>query len=203
MSNSMVEDHAKAAEYANVPEHVRDKLTLTRNDESQMIAAIIRREILYSGKFADKLADYAHAYARTDKVDSVHASQIIRSQFTALYGVEMNDFRKQLMEREQSLSPEQRSQGLEAAERIVEGVRQGQAFWKQYDVHAKRLADHLSITESGAKAIIKDEFEREKSREFYSFAKEVERDRQAPEASSQQAVSQSPSMKRDGPKPTR
>ena len=53
------------------------RLTESQFAESMMIADIMRREIQHSGRFKEKLADYAYAFARTEKFDAQMGETII------------------------------------------------------------------------------------------------------------------------------
>ena len=61
-------------------------LTNAQFEEAMAITGIIRREIQNSGSFKEKLGDYAHAFARTEKFDVMKAETIIRDLFKARTG---------------------------------------------------------------------------------------------------------------------
>ena len=157
-------------------------LTESQFKEALAISGIINREIHKSGSFREKLTDYSHAYSRSAKFDAMRGESTIRDIYTATYGETMNNARETLLERENALtaSPEVQSQtqvqALRSAEAIGPMIQQGQTqpFYKAYDQAATELSQTLKITQSGAKALMKDAYKAAHGRDLYEASKEVE-----------------------------
>jgi len=151
-------------------------LTNSQFDEAMSVTGIIEREIKKSGAFKDKLGDYAHAFARSEKFDAMKAETIIRDLFKERCGQTMNQMREGLMEREQKLNDIQRKQALGHAREVGKMIEQGNKlpFHRAYAHQAQELADNLDITDAGAKSLMKDEFKASEGKEFYNWGKEVE-----------------------------
>ncbi|MEL7029899.1 MAG: hypothetical protein AAGL49_12005 [Pseudomonadota bacterium] len=156
---------------------------LTRNqlDEAWAISGIIRGEIEKTSSFRDKLTDYAHAYARAEKFDALRGEAILRDIYAARYGQSMNQTREGLMAAEENLTRESRAQqahdvALRHANSIGPMIRDGatQPFYLAYDKAAVALAGELKITQSGAKALMKDVYRTAHDRGLYEAGKEVE-----------------------------
>ncbi|MEO1143146.1 MAG: hypothetical protein AAFW66_12515, partial [Pseudomonadota bacterium] len=170
------QDKPDSTEQERAP--LQERLTTARNDESHMLAAIIKREIEHSGRFKDKLANYADAYARTDgNISAYAAEEIIREQFRNNWGHDMKDHLDALNQREASLTEQERKKGVEHADRTLTGIREdGLRWWRAQDREARSMATHYNITEAGAKRIMKEEFKRERGQDLYDVAKTVEQE---------------------------
>ncbi len=151
-------------------------LTNSQFDEAMSITGIIEREIKKSGAFKDKLGDYAHAFARSEKFDAMKAETIIRDLFKERCGQTMNQMREGLMEREQNLTDVQKKQALGHAREVGQMIEQGNKmpFHRAYAHQAQELADNLDITDVGAKSLMKDEFKTSEGKQLYDWGKEVE-----------------------------
>jgi len=151
-------------------------LTNSQFDEAMSVTGIIEREIKKSGAFKDKLGDYAHAFARSEKFDAMKAETIIRDLFKERCGQTMNQIREGLMEREQNLTDIQRKQALGHAREVGQMIEQGNKmpFHRAYAQQAQELADTLDITDAGAKSLMKEEFKGSEGKELYDWGKEQE-----------------------------
>ena len=151
-------------------------LTNSQFDEAMSITGIIQREIKKSGAFKDKLGDYAHAFARSEKYDAMKAETVIRDLFKERCGQTMNKMREGLMEREQNLTDVQRKDALGHAREVSQMIEQGNKmpFHRAYAHQAQILADNLDITDAGAKNLMKDEFKNSEGKELYDWGKELE-----------------------------
>ena len=68
--------------------------------DAMAITEVIQREIWKTGTFKDKLGDYAHAFARSEKFDAMKAETIVRDLFRERTGKTMNQLREELLDRE-------------------------------------------------------------------------------------------------------
>ncbi len=152
--------------------------TLTQNQfkEAWAIAGIVNREIHKTGSFREKLTDYAHAYARAERFDALRGETILRDIYTARYEQSMNRTREALMAREEALPDTARARALTCAETIGELIRQAptQPFYQAYDRAAVSLAKELTITQSGAKTLMKETYQATHNRDLYEAGKEIE-----------------------------
>lgn len=153
-------------------------LTESQFKEAWAISGIIYSEIQKTGSFKEKLTDYAHAYARGEKFDAMRGETNLRDIYQGRYNQTMNQTRKALMEREKnlSLSEDTQSHALKYAEKVPDLIKEGptQPFYKAYDQAARELATDLNITQSGAKALMKDSYKNTHERELYEAGKQVE-----------------------------
>jgi len=78
-------------------------LTSSQFDEAWAVADIMKRGIGKTGSFREKLTDYAHAFARSEKFDAMKGETIIRDIYAARYGQTMNQTREGYLERENTL----------------------------------------------------------------------------------------------------
>ncbi|XWN32081.1 MAG: hypothetical protein ROR55_02905 [Devosia sp.] len=166
-------------------------LTDKQFDEAIGITHILEREIKASGKFKDKLGDYAYAVARTDRMDVTKAETMLRDLFRARVGMSMNQMREDIMKREDALTPEQKRRAESSPPEIEAIMRNGRlmTFNRAFSHAASELSKELQITEHGARSLIRDSFkERNGERDIYDWGKEldeafyrpqVEADRQA------------------------
>lgn len=160
------------------------RLTGAEHDESMMVAGVIAREIRHSGKFSERLGDYAYAYARGRQgVTPERAEAIIRDQFKAMHGGQsMNQFRESLMAREKNLDGNDRAKAIGNARGIGQLIQDGETmpFYRAYDKQAVNLASQLGITESGAKSLMREAFKEQEGRELYDWGKELEKEHHFP-----------------------
>lgn len=151
-------------------------LTDTQFNEAMAITGIIESEIKKSGTFREKLGDYAHAFARTEKFDAVKAETTLRDLFKARTGQSMNEMREQLMEREKGLADLDPEMVKDFTRAIGPMIKEGNkmTFHRAYDVQAGQLANELGITNSGAKRLMTETFRQEAGSELYDWGKGLE-----------------------------
>ncbi len=152
-------------------------LTAGQFDEAWAVAGVMEREIRKSGSFREKLTDYSHAFARSEKFDQMKGETIIRDIFTARYGETMNQMREGLKARETNLQDIAQDQALHHAKSIEGMIKDGATmpFYRAYDHAAVQMAEQHNITEIGAKTLMKDAFARTEGRELYDASKELEK----------------------------
>lgn len=165
-------------------------LTVSQFDESWAVAEIIHRGIEKTGSFREKLTDYSHAYARSEKFDQMKGETIIRDIFKARYGETMNEMRLDLKKREENPTEDARTEAMKQARRIEPMIRKGETkpFYRAYDHAAYTLAQHLAITETGAKELMKDTFREAEGQELYDHGKAVEKEFHQPVREAAQQV---------------
>lgn len=156
-------------------------LTESQFQEAWAISKIIHEEIKQSGSFREKLTDYSHAFARSEKFDAMRAESTIRDVYGGRYAQSMNQTREALKERMESLEkadPELQAKALQAAETIEGLIKEGptQPFYKAYDQASSKLADELKITQSGAKELMKEAYKNANGPEsnLYEASKQIE-----------------------------
>lgn len=158
------------------------RLTHRQFAESWQIADILHRAILHSGSFVDKLADYAHAFARTEKFDAARGEIILRDMFTARYGQSLNELRKDVLAHEAMVKDHLTESALDYAQAIPERIRAGKTlpFYQAYDQAAVAMARKHDITEVGAKTLMKNAFRQAGGRDLYTVGKAAEEEHHAP-----------------------
>lgn len=178
-------------------------LTNSQFDEAWAIAEVMQRSINKTGSFIEKLADYSHAYARSEKFGQLKGEEIIRDVFKDRYGQSLNQMREQLLAREANLPEAAGPAALEKARRIETMISEGetQPFYRAYDTAAVGVAENLGITETGAKELMKSAYSQAEGRDLYETGKALEKAHHAParEAAKQSrmaARSQSPARTR-------
>ena len=151
-------------------------LTQSQFKEAWAISSVINQEIHKTGSFREKLTDYAHAFSRSERFDALRGETIIRDIYTARYQQSMNQTRETLMAREEALPETARTRALTCAETIGDLIQKAptQPFYQAYDRAAVTLAKELDITQSGAKTIMKDEYQANHGRDLYEVGKEME-----------------------------
>tara|TARA_R110002072_G_scaffold266193_4_gene425051 strand:+ start:851 stop:1471 length:621 start_codon:yes stop_codon:yes gene_type:complete len=152
-------------------------LTDSQFDESWALATILHRAICKTGSFREKLTDYAHAFARSEKFDQMRAETIIREQFKARYGQTMNQFREDLKDRETNLPEKAREEAFGHAHKIAPLICGGDTmpFYRAFDTVGVALAQKLDITETGAKELMKSTFFEAEGRDLYEASKALEK----------------------------
>lgn len=151
-------------------------LTQSQFKEAWALSGILNREIQKTGSFREKLTDYSHAYARSEKFDALRRETILRDIYTARYSQSMNQTREGLMAREEAMPETSRARALTCAETIGDLIQKAptQPFYQAYDRAAVTLAKELDITQSGAKTLMKETFKEVHSRDLYEAGKEIE-----------------------------
>ncbi|MEJ0017575.1 MAG: hypothetical protein WDN25_13615 [Acetobacteraceae bacterium] len=156
-------------------------LTDPQFEEAYRITSIIEREIRKSGTFKDKLADYAHAFARTEKFDGVRAEMIMRDIFRERTGQTMNGLREALLEREKALTDQERQRGYPCAEAVGPMIEKGNdaegrrmTFHRAAAYQAQVLGRELGVTDNCAWGLMKEGFKAQRGTEFYDWGKALE-----------------------------
>ncbi|MEL6502835.1 MAG: hypothetical protein AAFQ10_00135 [Pseudomonadota bacterium] len=151
-------------------------LTDSQFDEAMSITGIIEAEIRKSGVFRDKLSDYAHAFARTERFDAMRAESTLRDLFKARTGQTMNALREDLLDRESALDGAETEQAKAVTREIGTLIKDGDKmpFHRAYEYQAGVLAEDLGITNAGAKRIMTEVFREEAGSELYDWGKDLE-----------------------------
>lgn len=151
-------------------------LTDAQFSECEAITEILKTEIHTSGKFKDKLGDYAFAFARTNKFDAAKSEIILRDIFKERNGRSMNDLREALQKREEQLTAEDVGQSQTFADGIGPLIETGHkmTFYRAFAEQATKLAEELQVTAACAKRLMKEEFAAANGRELYDWGKELE-----------------------------
>lgn len=175
-------------------------LTDSQFEEAIAITGIMEREIQKTGTFKEKLGDYSHAFARTEKFDAFKAEETIRDLFKIRTGQTMNQMRKNFLKQEAcifnrekssdgsapslrtdakrttNLSDNERKKVLSAASEtfrtIAENTRM--SFYRATTHQASQLSQELGITQVGAKRLMSQLFKETENKEFYDSGKALE-----------------------------
>ena len=168
--------------------------------EAMAITGILENEIRKSGTFKEKLGDYAHAFARTEKFDVVKAETTLRDLFKTRTGQSMNQMREALMEREQELPENAPDQAKQATRDIRDMIKEGDKmpFYRAYDHQAAALASDLGITNNGAKRLMTETFRSEADGELYDWGKELEDKYYRPQIEAERQERQSQARSKPG-----
>jgi len=137
-------------------------------DEAMMVTGIIEKEIQSTGRFKEVLNEYSAAYAHTKKnLSVVNAEKIMRDLFKERTGLSMNEMRESFVQREESLSQQQRTAAFPYAKEVGSMIEQGNkiSFHRAFSHQAKQYATELNITDLGAKRIMSQQFEAVQKRE--------------------------------------
>lgn len=158
------------------------RLTDQQFQEAWQIAGILHREIHHSGSFRDKLTDYAHAFARSEKFDAVKGETILRDIFAARYDQSLNQLREGLMAREAALQESSQNEALAYAHSIAKEIENtpDTPFYQAYDRAAVEMARAHDITEAGAKSLMKESYRADTGRELYEDGKAAEQEHHTP-----------------------
>lgn len=167
-------------------------LTDPQFEEFVPICAIINREIYRTASFIEKLETYAFAISRTEKgINAAKADTILRDLFKSLFGLSMDQLRKQLLKAEEELTDEQAAVGLDFAyatlQQIEDGAQEAMSadgsartgikvvpFYRAFAHQAALMATELGITDIFAKKLMSEQFEKTEGREFYEEGKQFE-----------------------------
>ena len=151
-------------------------LTESQFQEAYAISGVLHGAIRKTGSFNEKLIDYAHVYARSEKFDALRGETILRDIYAARYGQTLNQTREALLKAEEALPETARTRALTCAETIGELIQKAptQPFYQAYDRAAVTLANELKITQSGAKTLMKETYQAAHGRDLYEAGKEIE-----------------------------
>ncbi len=175
--NQPASAHDTSAHNTNVRENFSARLlTDPQYFECKSIARIIEREILYSGKFKDKLGDYAYALARSQKFDVAKAETILRDVFKASTGQSMNQMRESLANNLEAINDDHRQKAYQSACDIGNLMESGDklTFHRVFASQAQNLAREFGITDIAAKRIMSDEFTQTEGSKLYDWGKELD-----------------------------
>jgi len=143
-------------------------------DEAMLVTCILEKEIQKTGRFDEKLNEYAGAYAHTrNNLSVVKAEKIIRDLFKERTGMWMNDLRKEFVQREEGLTDIQKRAAFPYASEIGPMIEKGNkiSFHRAFSHQAKNCATELNITDLGAKRIMSAQFEAVKGEKLYDWGK--------------------------------
>ncbi|MGJ8572279.1 MAG: hypothetical protein ACSHXI_16435 [Hoeflea sp.] len=173
-------------------------LTDSQFNEAMTITGILESEIKKSGTFREKLGDYAHAFARTEKFDAMKAESTLRDLFKARTGQSMNEMREQLMEREKNLSDVDPELVKDVTREIGPMIKDGNkmTFHRAYDFQASHLAGELGITNAGAKKLMTETFRQEAGGELYDWGKGLEEKYYRPQIEAEKQEREKPARTR-------
>ena len=151
-------------------------LTNRQFEDAMAITGILEREIKTTGKFKEKLGDYAVAMARTEKFDVMKSETIIRDLYKVRTGETMNQTREKLMEREASLTEDQKYRAYKHAKEVGQMIEDGNkiSFHRAYAHVANELASELGITDVAAKTLMKEALKSVEDKDLYDWGKEQE-----------------------------
>lgn len=151
-------------------------LTNRQFDEAIGLTRIIEAEIHKTGAFKEKLGDYAHALARTERFDAVKAETILRDLFKERTGQTMNQIREGLVEAQEKLTDEQRQGGYQYAAGIGEVMENGVkvSFNRAVAQQSQAMAADLGITDNAARSIMAEEFEAVESQSLWDWGKQLD-----------------------------
>lgn len=151
-------------------------LTDSQFREAMAITEVIHAEIERSGSFVEKLNDYAHAFARTERFDALRGEKIVRDLYTESRGETMNQTREKLLAAQEALPDGAEGRALARAESIcaVIEAKPTQPFYRAYDRAAVSLTKELGITQTFAKTMMKEAYQTVHQRDLYQDGKAAE-----------------------------
>ncbi len=189
-------------------------LSNSQFDETMAITGIIRRQILKTGKYEEKLSDYAHAFSRSEKCDPIEATKTIHFLFKARHGQSMEQMRETLRNRasqifqwgvvnkhsdditdakeepELQLTKEEKEQVYKAAVQIGQMVKKGKKmpFRLAHEYQVAALSQDFRITEYWAEAIIDEQFKKVNGRNLYDWGRLLDRKYYHPQIQAQKKL---------------
>jgi len=151
-------------------------LTNRQFEDAMAITGILEREIKATGKFKEKLSDYAVAMARTEKFDVMKSETILRDLYKVRTGETMNQTREKLMDREANLTDEQKHGAYKHAKEVGQMIEDGNkiSFHRAYAHVADNFAQELGITDVAAKTLMKEALKSVEDKDLYDWGKEQE-----------------------------
>ncbi|MDJ0826436.1 MAG: hypothetical protein QNJ16_13100 [Rhodobacter sp.] len=158
------------------------RMTDSQFDETWDMAGILRRGIQKSGKFAEKLDHQSIAFALGQKISKEQAELVLRDQYEARYGETMRQTLDGLHDRETILREAGGDQALYYAGTVETLISDGDTmpFYKAFDAAAVDMARQHGITETGAKSMMKDAFQKARNRDLYETGKALEEQHHKP-----------------------
>ncbi len=201
-------------------------LTDSQFDEAMAITGVIEREIRETGTFKEKLGDYAHAFARTEKFDALKGEEIIRDLYQARTGQSMNQLREHLRTREtnlfgrkqntdsgntekESIQPQlsqtDKNLAYQYASDIGAIIEKGNkmSFYRAYAHQGSELAKEFEITEVAARRLMNDEFKMTEKHNLYDWGKELEEKYYKPQIQAEKEARDKARSQTEDQKPTR
>ncbi len=169
------------------------------------IADILHAEIQNSGSFVEKLTDYSHAFARSERFDAMRAETMIRDIYTATRGQSMNQTREGLKAAERNLPENAQTRALACAESIGSLIQAPptQPFYKAYDRAAVTLSREFAITQAAAKTMMSDAYKDMHARDLYEAGKEQEEQFHKPARAAEIAQRRSCQVQKHSPRQSR
>ncbi len=151
-------------------------LTNRQFDDAMAITGILEREIKATGKFKEKLSDFAVAFARTEKFDVMKSETILRDLYKARTGETMNQTREKLMEREAALTESDTYDAYKNAREVGQMIEDGDkiSFHRAHAHVAENFAQQLGITDACAKTLMKEALKSVEDKDLYEWGKEQE-----------------------------
>lgn len=158
------------------------RLTDSQRYEAGAVVGILHRELHKTGKYADRLDHYSHAFALGQPFKQDRADYILRDQYEVTYGQSLKKTQDNLFEREAVLRESGHEQALYHAHTVETMIQDGDTmpFYLAFDRAAVEMARKHDITEAGAKSMMKEAYARETGRDLYEVGKELEREFHAP-----------------------
>ena len=151
-------------------------LTDSQFEEAWAITGVLARGIKKTGSFHEKLTDYAHAFARSEKFDAMKSEVVIRDLFKARYEQTPNQMREKLLAQEQEPSQAIKEEALTYARQIEPLIKDGDTlpFFRAYDRAGSAFAERTGITETAAKKLMTEAYRDVERRELYETGKALE-----------------------------
>lgn len=199
----MSDEHADPSRLQARQSYTGCRMTESQFDEAWNITGIINREIHKSGSFIEKITDYAHAFARSQKFDAARGEVMIRDLYSARFGESMNETRENLMGREAFAKEAAKEHALKHAHSIGSMIKDGATmpFYQALDRAGLNMARRLDITETGAKRMMADAFEQAEGKPFREHFKDIEAEHHIPVRDAERAARQQErrQLQRTGP----
>jgi hypothetical protein len=154
------------------------RMTDSQRYEADAIVGILHREIHKTGKYADRLDHYAHAFALGQPFKQDRADYVLRDRYEVTYGQSLKKTQDNLFEREAIMRESGHEQTLHHAHTVETMIQDGDTmpFYLAFDRAAVEMARKHDITEAGAKSMMKEAYARETGRDLYEVGKELERE---------------------------
>lgn len=186
----------------------RESYTGSRLTDAQFhaawnISSILNREIHRTGSFREKLTDFAHVFARSEKFDALRGEAIVRDIYKARFGESLNQTRECLVKKEQGLREAGVGIALPYARKIESLIKEQpmMRFFEAFDAAAIEMARTCGITDSGAKGMMKEAFQEAEGNDLYIHCKALECQFNGSVRQAERAVSEADrrSLRRTGP----
>jgi len=135
-------------------------LTDAQFSEAIHVTEILEREIYKSGKFKDKLSDYAYAMGRSENMDPKRLETTIRDLYKERTGQTMFKLCESLKQREDAVQSKTQGIALSAAHEIEPMMANGDkmTFNRAFAEKAQMVADEYGVRDNHAKKLMSDAF---------------------------------------------